>query len=143
MIPKFALFLARLEQWHAEFKARTVLNAMYVEMTRPSKIDNYNCICWLLPTITLDSLDTNVELTFRLYRLKKCHFHSVQKFENSFTHSTAARVTNVFGLCTCCDLYEEIFYIYTYVLSPLVEQDTVIIARNYVNPRDCLVKIER
>lgn len=69
-------------------------------------------------------------------------FSFCAKIRNSFTHSTAARVIKVFGLCTCCDLYEEIFYIYTYVFSPLVGQDTVIIARNYVNPRDCLVKIE-
>lgn len=79
----FTLILARLKQWHAEFKARTVLTRCFsnvYRITRSSKIDNYNRIYWLFPTIALDSLDTNMELTFRLYRLKKCHLYFVQKF---------------------------------------------------------------
>lgn len=85
-----------------------------------------------------------MELTSRLSIIpEKMSFLFCAKIRNSFTHSTAAQVTNVFDLCTCCDLYEEIFYIYTYVFSPPVEQDTVIIAWNNVNSRDYLVKIER
>lgn len=101
---------------------------------RSSIIDNYNRILLAFPrAIALDFLDTNTgaNISF-IYRLKKCHFLCKNLLTLHTQHLLKSPIYSVYvHVVTYTKKYSTFIHTYS---AHWMEQDTVIIAQNYVNP---------